>query len=62
MRAFWARIVANVIQKFKTQSLAVMLQMMQRHYVDSEEQWHDNVTIAWWRYADRSNDVTWTRH
>jgi hypothetical protein len=47
MSAVWgilARIVANLIQKFKTQSSAVTLRRREQ-----------------WRYADKSDDVTWAR-
>jgi hypothetical protein len=57
LEADLARIVANFIQKFKTHSLAVTLQMMRRRYVN----WSNDAITSQWRYADRSDDVTWAR-
>jgi hypothetical protein len=51
--AFLARIVANLIQKFKTQSLSVTSQMTRWRYADA--------ITSRWRYADRSDDITWAR-
>jgi hypothetical protein len=55
IEAFFARIVTNLIQKFKTQSSALM---SQRRYADVS---NDAITSRW-RYADRGDDVTSTRH
>jgi inorganic pyrophosphatase len=52
--AFLARIVAHLIQKFKTQSSAVTLQMTRWRYAEES-----NDVIR--RYANRSDDVTWAR-
>jgi hypothetical protein len=55
--AFLARNITNLIQKFKTNSLAVTLQMTRRRYADGS----NHALTSWWRYADRSDDVTWDR-
>jgi hypothetical protein len=57
LNAYLARIVADLIQKFKTQILAVTSQMTRRRHADGS---NDAITSQW-RYVDRSDDFTWAR-